>query len=324
MKKALRWTGWLLAGLVFLAACAATFVQVRGIHSYAPPRLALAPVAYTPERVEHGRRLVLSVCAECHRDKQTQRLSGQLLRDIPAQFGRFYSANITRDRQHGIGGRTDAEVVALLRTGLGPDGRIRSVMPNFARLSDEDVLSIVAFLRSADPVVQADATPSHAQEPSFFGKVLANTIIKPAELPTQPIQQPSPTDPVAFGRYLVTSRYKCYDCHSGDILKTDGQQPEKSFGYMGGGAVLQDAQGHDIVSRNLTADPETGIGDWTAEQFGQAMKFGRSPNGPLRYPMPKYSLVTDEETRAIYAYLKTIPAIKNATPEDGPAAVAGR
>lgn len=317
MKKILRIVGLLVAGLVFLGACAATFVQVRGIPSYDAPQLKLAPVAYTPERVEHGRRLVMSVCAECHRDKTTNRLSGQQLKDLPAQFGTFYSANITQDKQHGIGQWTDAQVVALLRTGLGPDGRIRSVMPQFSRLSDEDVLSIVAFLRSADPVVQPDATPSHAQEPSFFGNVLANTLIQPKELPTQPILQPNPNDQVAFGRYLVTSRYKCYDCHSGDILKTDDQDPEKSFGYMGGGSVLQDTEGHEIVSRNLTADPETGTGDWTPEQFAQAMKYGQSPNGPLRYPMPKYSLVTDAEARAIYAYLRTVPVIKKATPEDG-------
>ncbi|RAK69780.1 c-type cytochrome [Hymenobacter edaphi] len=322
MKKILRIVGLVGAGVVFLLACAATFVQVRGIPSYDPPRLRLAPVAYTPARVEHGRRLTMSVCAACHLDRQTGRLRGQLLRDIPAQFGQFYSANITQDRQHGIGGWTDAQVVALLRTGLGPDGRIRSVMPNFGRLSDEDVLSIVAFLRSADPVLQPDATPSHPQEPSFLGNVLANTIIQPAELPARPVLQPNPADQVAFGRYLVTSRYKCYDCHSGDILKTSDANPEQSFGYLGGGSVLQDAEGHDIVSRNLTADPETGLGDWTPEQFAQAMKYGRSPSGPLRYPMPKYSLVTDAEARAIYAYLRTVPVIKNATPEDGAAAVA--
>ncbi|GAB2968306.1 hypothetical protein GCM10027048_43940 [Hymenobacter coalescens] len=324
MKKILRIVGFAVAGVIFLVACAATFVQVRGIPSYDPPQLRLAPVAYTPARLEHGRRLAMSVCASCHLDKQTGRLSGQLLKDIPAQFGKFYSANITQDRQHGIGAWTDAQLVALIRTGLGPDGRIRSVMPNFARLSDEDVLSIVAFLRSADAVVQPAAVASHAQEPSFFGKVLANTIIKPAALPARPILQPSPTDAVAFGRYLVTSRYKCYDCHSGDILKTDDQTPEHSSGYLGGGSVLQDAAGHDIVSRNLTPDPETGIGDWTPDQFTQAMKYGRSPNGPLRYPMPKYSLVTDEEARAIYAYLRTVPIIRKATPEDGPAAVAAR
>jgi mono/diheme cytochrome c family protein len=322
MKKILRIVGLLVAGLIFLAACGATFVQVRGIPSYDPPQLRLAPVAYTPARVEHGQRLVMSVCAECHLDKHTGRLSGQQLKDLPAQFGRFYSANITQDKEHGIGGWTDAQVVALLRSGLGPDGRIRSVMPQFGRLSDEDVLSIVAFLRSADAVVQPSATPSHEQEPSFFGNVLANTLIQPEPLPTQPILQPNPNDAVAFGGYLVTSRYKCYDCHSGDILKTDSKNPEQSFGYMGGGSVLQDREGRDIVSRNLTADPETGIGDWTAEQFAQAMKYGRSPNGPLRYPMPKYSLVTDEEARAIYAYLRTIPVIRNATPEDGPAALA--
>lgn len=315
--KFLRVVG-LLVGLVVLAVAGfAVFVAARGIPSYAPPKLSVAPIDATPARVELGEKLVLSTCADCHLNRQTNVLSGQRLLDVTPDFGTLYSANITQDKEHGIGQWTDAELVALLRTGIGRDGRFRIVMPSFVHMSDEDVASIVAFLRSTSPLVQADPTPSHAQEPSFMAKALVNTVMKPTPVPAQPVVAPAPTDAVAYGRYLVAGRYKCYDCHSKDFKTNNALEPEKSEGYLGGGNVLLNLQGQTVLSRNLTADPETGLGDWTEAQFTQAVKFGMTPHGPLAYPMPKYSRLTDEETHALFAYLQTVPKIKNATPEDG-------
>lgn len=71
-------------------------------------------------------------------------------------------------------------------------------------------------------------------------------------------------------------------------------------------------EGKKIESRNITMDEETGIGSWTEEQFVKAVKTGVVPSGPaLRNPMQPYSALTDAEVKAIYAYLKTIPKIKN-------------
>ena len=60
-------------------------------------------------------------------------------------------------------------------------------------------------------------------------------------------------------------------------------------------------------------DEETGIGKWSEEDFVKAVKYGQVPNGgpALRQPMIPYSNLTDSEAKAIYAYLKTIPKIKN-------------
>ncbi|OON70178.1 c-type cytochrome [Hymenobacter sp. CRA2] len=322
MKKILRIVGLLVAGLVFLGACAATFVQVRGVPSYALPKVAAAHIEATPERLLKGEQIALSICADCHLDKQTGRLSGQPLREIPDQFGRFYSANITQDKRHGIGSWTDEQLVALLRTNIGPDGRLRVIMPNFGRLSDEDLASVITFLRSGSPLVQPHPAASRPQEPSFFGKVLANTVLGPKPMPTAAIAHPDTANEVELGRYLVLARYKCYDCHCKDGLKIDGENPERTEGYMAGGTEIMGENHQNLYTRNLTPDAETGIGDWTEAQFVQAMKYGASPHGPLRYPMPKYSRVPDPEARAIFAYLRTLPAIHNATPEDGPEGVA--
>jgi cytochrome c1 len=68
-----------------------------------------------------------------------------------------------------------------------------------------------------------------------------------------------------------------------------------------------------MYSRNLTMDEETGLGSWTEAQFVTALKHGQLPNGQpaLRQPMAPYSSLTDSEAKAIFAYLKTVPKIKN-------------
>ncbi len=70
---------------------------------------------------------------------------------------------------------------------------------------------------------------------------------------------------------------------------------------------------------NLTPDEETGIGVWTEEMFvgsirnGKHMSVGRPVLPPM--PWPAYSRLTDEELRAIFAYLKSVPPIKNKVPD---------
>ena len=103
MKKIVRVTGLTLAGLVFLVACAAAFVQVRGIPHYDAPAMTVKPVVATPERLLQGEHIVRALCADCHLDHSTGAMTGKFLEEIPPEFGRFYSANITQDKAHGIG-----------------------------------------------------------------------------------------------------------------------------------------------------------------------------------------------------------------------------
>jgi len=324
MKKILKISGIIIGLLVLAVASFVGFAAVRGIPSYAAPKPAVAPIVATPARLAQGEKLLLAACADCHLNKQTGALTGHRLTDVPAEFGNLYSANITQDKMHGIGAWSDAEIVGLLRTGVGRDGRYRIVMPSFVQMSDEDVASIVAFLHSDHPWVKANPTPSHPQEPSLLAKVLTNTVMKPTPLPASSVIAPSPTNAVAYGRYLVVGRYKCYDCHSKDFKTNNALEPEQSAGYLGGGNPMVNPQGVAVLSRNITGDPDTGIGDWTEGQLANALRFGQSPHGPLGAPMPKYSQLTDDEVHALYAYLQTVPKLKNATPEDGAGATASR
>jgi mono/diheme cytochrome c family protein len=107
---------------------------------------------------------------------------------------------------------------------------------------------------------------------------------------------------VAKGEYL--SRVgDCIACHTvpGGKLFAGGLAMPTPFGTL--------------YTTNITPDPETGIGKWTADQFYQLMHDGRSPDGGLIYPaMPfaSYTKVTRADSDAIFAYLQSVPPIRQA------------
>ncbi len=75
---------------------------------------------------------------------------------------------------------------------------------------------------------------------------------------------------------------------------------------------MPDKNGNIIFSANLTMDKETGLGNWTEEQFIKAVKTGIRPGKIAnRYPMFPYAYLTDEEVSAIWVYLQTVPQINN-------------
>ncbi|RYD87448.1 MAG: cytochrome c [Sphingobacteriales bacterium] len=294
----------------------ASFVAIRGIPSYSAEKIDLH-VQPTEARVLQGQKLASMLCRNCHLDPNTNRFTGRRLAEAP-QFGAIYSRNITSDKAHGIGGWTDGELAYLLRTGVKPDGTyLPPYMPKLVHLSDEDLLSIIAFLRSGHPWLQADATVQPDSKPSFLTKFLTNIkAMKPFAYPKEAIGAPDTTNRVAWGRYIALGQLECFSCHSLDFAKNDYLNPEKSPGFFGGGNEMYTPEGKKIVSLNITMDPETGIGNWTEDDFIKAVKYGQVPNGggALREPMQPYTQLTDSEVSALWAYLKSVPAQKHAVP----------
>lgn len=151
------------------------------------------------------------------------------------------------------------------------------------------------------------------------------------------------TSPAASrGKYLV-SIMGCNDCHTPWKMGAEGPEPDLSL-YLSGhpakaklpaapafdpknpwawhGAITNTAfAGPWGVSYaiNLTSDPATGIGSWTEENFLKALKEGKhlGVGRPILPPMPwpAYRNASDEDLRAVFAYLKTVPAVKNQAPE---------
>jgi len=144
---------------------------------------------------------------------------------------------------------------------------------------------------------------------------------------------------VARGKYLVTTS-ACNDCHTPKNMGPNGPEFDMTrqlAGYVAvkmpappasSGAWPIHANGELTAwagpwgisyARNLTPDVNTGIGSWSEETFVKAIRTGRhmGVSRPILPPMPwqVYSQMTDQDLKAIYAYLKTIPAINNPTPD---------
>lgn len=151
-------------------------------------------------------------------------------------------------------------------------------------------------------------------------------------------RQPT-ADPVARGKYLVTYG-GCNDCHTPfkltsagpvpDIarmlsghphetrLPSPGLKPGPWFTATAGMTAWAGPWGITYAA-NLTPDNNTGLGIWTEDMFVKAMRTGRHMGAgrAILPPMPWRSLAAldDEDLKAIYAYLRTVPAITNRVPE---------
>jgi mono/diheme cytochrome c family protein len=272
------------------------------------------PVALPPDPIASGRAVASVLCAHCHADPETGALSGRRLHEIPAVLAKAaYASNLTADPVHGIGAYTNAELVTFLRTGVKRDGRQGYPWaPRFPLLSDGDAAALIAYLRSNDPAVRPVARPIPPTELRPVGKLVVMALAKPLPMPSGPVIVPDPSDAIAYGRYVVQGKAKCYGCHSAHFARLDELRPERSKGYMGGGNKLVDVAGSSVYSANLTPDEQTGIGRWTVDQFVRAVRDGVRPDGrPLRAPMLPYRDLSDADVRAAYAYLRTVPALRN-------------
>lgn len=310
MKKILKYLGIGL-GIIFVIGLIAGFtINFRGIPTYEVD-LPDYELLSTPAALERGEKLVRTLCAQCHMNPTTRKLTGTQMKDVPPEFGLVFSQNITQDKTYGIGDWTPAELLYLLRTGIKRDGQYAPpYMPKLPLMADEDINAIIAFLKSDHPLMAADNTPDRPCEPAFMTKMLCNVAWKPYPFPSEKIAAPDTSNQIELGKYLAQN-LDCYGCHSADFKTINPLQPELSPGYFGGGNTLITPEGETIITANLTPHA-TGIGNMTEVQFIRAVRFGLKDGEPaLRPPMPPFNLLTDKEAAAIYAYLQNIPPIDN-------------
>lgn len=315
MKRTLKVLGILLGLAAIVIGGFAAFIALRGIPDYDPQMPeAVASLKIEPDstRIERGAKIATLLCNECHKSPDG-RLIGKVLPDLPAEFGHLASYNITQDPTHGIGAWTDGELYYFLRTGIRKNGTwAPPYMPKFPLMADEDVYAIIAWLRSNDPLLAPDTRENPPNKPNFLVKFLCNAVFAPPPLPESPIVMPDTADPVVFGRYVADALCACYACHSEDFKTMNELEPEKSGGFYGGGNPMLNLERELVPSANITMDKETGIGNWTRQEFYDAVKYGKNPRGgPLYYPMFPHTTLSDTEINAIWAYLQTVPPIKN-------------
>jgi mono/diheme cytochrome c family protein len=118
---------------------------------------------------------------------------------------------------------------------------------------------------------------------------------------------------IARGAYLVNGPAACGNCHT--RKKTDLSPQDDMF--LAGGERF-DTPVFTAYSRNLTPDKDSGIGTWTDEQIIRAMREGVTKEGEILgppMPVPTYHNMSDDDAKAIVAYLRTINPVHNEVPE---------
>lgn len=271
--------------------------------------LAFAGVAAAETPAERGAYLVNSIagCGNCHTPKDAagspvsgMELAGGYVFEEP--FGRAVSQNITPDLDTGIGKWTDAQLVIAIREGKRPDGTtIGPPMPIdwYRKMADDDVAAIVAYIRSVKPI-------HHAVEASQF-KIPLPPAYGP---PVGHVTAPPRTDKIAYGGYLAGPMGHCMECHT--PFAKPGQLDMSRLGA--GGRDLPSGVGDGrVVSRNITPDPEDGIGKWSDAEIKRAITTGVRPDGTKLariMAVQWYAKMTSEDLDDIVAYLRSLPPQK--------------
>jgi mono/diheme cytochrome c family protein len=317
MKKILRGTITVIGVAVVVITCLLTYVK------YGLPDVADAPdikIEYTKQRIERGKYLAnnVTMCVDCHSKRDYSLFGAPMVPGTAGQggelFGRalgfpgnYYAPNIT---PYGIGQWTDGELLRAITTGVSKDGHaLFPIMPypNFGQLAKEDIYSIIAYVRSLEPI-KNDVPKSESDFPVNF---IINTI--PHEPTFSSI--PPKAELIAYGKYMFTA-VGCNECHT---PQEQGQPIEGK--YLAGGFEFPFPDGTVVRSLNITPHKETGIGTWTEQQFVACFKqysdstYTPHPvqNGDFKTVMPWlfYTHMKQEDLKAIFAYLQSVPPVEN-------------
>ena len=261
----------------------------------------------TAARLERGRYIVEGVahCFECHSDVDWETPGGQPKagwKGSGTEFTKYgfpwlVAPNITPDVETGAGTWTDEQFARAIREGIGHDGRrLFPVMPYmyFRQMSDEDLASVIVYVRSIEPVHNALPTTS-IPEP-----------VK-ASLPAhQPINESVPSPDLSKrGEYLVTLG-GCSSCHT--PWRNGGPIPRMAFA---GGTTFKGPWG-EVNSANITPDP-SGIGYYDEALFIKTLRTGHVGARQLSSIMPwgYFRNMTDDDLKTIFAYLRTLPPVQH-------------
>lgn len=283
--------------------------------------LLLAQLAQTFEAaiaqsaVERGDYLVNTImaCGNCHTPRDDkgkpivgQALSGGLTINTPAFIAT--APNITPDVDTGLGSWSDAEIKRALVEGIRPDHGhlagvpLAAVMPaNFYRaLLPEDLDAVIAYLHTVKPV------RNQVTEPQYKAPVHRD----PYPDAEAGFSKDMLADPVKRGAYLVTIGH-CMECHS---AWSRGVSDFKG-GLGRGGRAFPGAEGDGTpsIAANITSDPTVGIGAWTDQEIGRAIREGVARDGhALKPPMAYryYAGLKVTDLVDIIAYLRTVPPLQ--------------
>jgi cytochrome c553 len=283
----LRWTGRILAGLVLLIVLAVAVVYLLSSlamrKTYAFPDSGVR-AATDSASLAWGRHMLEAVakCQDCHGGD----LGGQMMMNDP-MFARLAATNLTAGRG-GIAEYTDADLERAIRHGVGRDGRPLIFMPSeaYGALTDADLAALLGYLRTFAPVDRDHPEPS-------IGPI-ARMLYLTGKFPLLPVEITRHDAPRAPRRHAVSVEYGEYLATVGGCRACHGQ------------ALAGDANpdAPDITVGRLAA--------WTEEDFVRSLREGKRPDGsaidPSKMPWVRSGLMTDDEIRAVWTYMRSLPA----------------
>ena len=271
--------------------------------------------------IERGKYLAhhVALCMDCHSQRDftqfsgppkegTEGMGGDSFNDKLDVPGIIYARNITSDTLNGIGKWTDDEIARAITRGISKNGDTLFPLmpyPHYNGMSKEDVYSIIAYIRTLKP---------------NSNKVPERKLMIPMAMAYPPLQSASPdknskpdvSDMVKYGAYMMNSA-ACMDCHT-PMDKGQFVMPK----YMAGGRKF-DLGSFIVTTPNITPDSATGIGKWSEAMFLEKFKLYRDKavysanpgkNNSIM-PWSMYAHMDDFDIKAIYRYLRTIPAVNN-------------
>lgn len=292
MKRVLKFLAYVFGGLVALvlvgvgAAYGITEYRINKNHEM---HIGMIPIPTGEAAIARGKHLTEAVgkCQACHGDNY----AGKVVMDAKV-FVDLTSPNLTSGKG-GIGGEySDEDWVRSIRYGIGRTGKPLLFMPSesYTHFNDADLGAIIAYLKTLPPADLA-VTPKKSVGP--IGRIVYLTSDFPL-LPVELIDRGSRPAPVKEG---VTSVYGEYLAKAGGCTGCHGAS-------LSGGNTVE-----GVKVPNLTPGGE--IGKWTEADFITAIRTGKRPDGRVlsaSMPWPYMKGLTDDELRAMWMYIHTVPA----------------
>jgi mono/diheme cytochrome c family protein len=275
----------------------------------------VAAWAQTPEAnlVEKGQYVfALAGGCACHTVPRGDFNSGG--RSFPIPFGKVYSTNLTQDKETGLGGWTDQQIIDAIIKGIRRDGsRILPVMPyeKYSGMAREDLQALIAYIKTLQPVkkptpeLKTWAPFARSLGTGLFLKAFGRFSRAPARAPNSGVER---------GRYLVEHVSLCGDCHT---PRNFLGAPNRSL-YLAGATDKGSLLGVEVP--NITPDKFTGIGDWKRQEIADLVRTGIKPDfGNVRGLMAEviqgaphgFKDMKQADALAIADYLKSIAPIEN-------------
>lgn len=317
MKKLLKIIGWVLGIVVLLIAAGLGYLFMR-YPDVGPVREITATA--TPERIARGEYLAkhVSVCIDCHSERDWTYFSGPIVPGTEGKGGEkfdeslgfpgaIYAHNIT---PAALGSQSDGVLYRAITSGVDKSGKAMFPImpyPNFNKMSEEDVLSVIAYIRTLKPIEN--------DPPATVLRAPMNLIVRTIPMMRTPQPEPDTSNTYEYGKYLVTIA-NCSNCHTQQVQG----KPVAGMEFAGG-FQFPFPTGAIVRSANITPDEETGIGAWSESDFVGRFKFYDNADGLTLSPeavgynsvMPwtMYAGMKENDLSAIYKYLRTVKPVKN-------------